>query len=732
MALAYLLDPCLQHQNRAGVNNVDGWFEVFRMDTDDRATIYTDFSGTLAPARNVIDNNGRVVMIAESGVAYRVAMYLPNGELVYTQQPVFTVGSGGVASGSTEITSSDGSINVDKTSVGSDTTFDITVARDGTDLLEYVRCDGATQIPDSYIYRPTYTEGTIMVGEQGLVLSAGHYYHVTAHVRATKSVQRDPFYDEINIRFVIDDGTSQTDCVVEKRIVDYSIGLSQEFEVSTDVMPSSNCELLFVIDGHDVQNGSFELLDVEAHKVYSGSPSIPSGVLSRVQAANIYQEKLIAGTNITIEDNVISATGGGGGSTYTAGDGIDITNNEISVKVGAGLKIGSSTVQTVHSLTCSESVYDSYQGTYVNNDICPLTPDLISRIKAPGGLTITLEKNYSNQRFPWYLALYSPRSNAHYMPQNYYVLNGPNGGAYPIGHVLTYDNSDYNSSKSNVSLATIEANYAEYRLGILYDAGGDFYTAFAQLSGSEPEVVATYTDETPVQNCVYVSNPLPEYAQADAGKFLTVDASGNANWADNPLPTPLATDVSKVLVVADTSGNVEWSSLSMHEVPAVNSYDNGKFLKATYDGWFGSYEWADAPGGTTVYKIDWSYGVAQTLFTIDDIEFSYNNNGEVTMTSSVVTSVCMSYSKIFYNSNGYYHFADIPGTALGIQYSGLSITTPQVLLSPSEAYNEFPASYDITLFYTKSSTSHVIKMSVFSIRNTQNDTGTLFFSVTHA
>ncbi len=44
------------------------------------------------------------------------------------------------------------------------------------------------------------------------------------------------------------------------------------------------------------------------------------------------QDELTAGENITIENNVISATGGGGGgSTYTAGDGIEIVNNVISV-----------------------------------------------------------------------------------------------------------------------------------------------------------------------------------------------------------------------------------------------------------------------------------------------------------------------------------------------------------------------------------------------------------------
>ena len=42
------------------------------------------------------------------------------------------------------------------------------------------------------------------------------------------------------------------------------------------------------------------------------------------------QDTLVAGANITISGNVISATGGSGGS-YSAGQGIDITNNTISV-----------------------------------------------------------------------------------------------------------------------------------------------------------------------------------------------------------------------------------------------------------------------------------------------------------------------------------------------------------------------------------------------------------------
>ena len=268
-----------------------------------------------------------------------------------------------------------------------------------------------------------------------------------------------------------------------------------------------------------------------------------------------------------------------GGASYTAGDGVDITNNEISVKAGTGLEIGSATVQTLHNLTCSESVYDSYQGAYLCNDICQLTPNLIARIKATGGLTITLEKNYSSGGTPWWcLALYSPSSANHFSVQNRYVLRRSNAGH--IGPVLTFDNSDYDSSRSNVSLETIEANYADYRLGIIYDiGGGDYWTCFAQLSGSEPEVVATYADSTTVQDCVNVSNPLPSSAQADAGKFLTVDASGNANWGDNPLPASSPADTGKVLMV-NVMGTAGWYDI----IPAYSDADAGRVLQVQNDG----------------------------------------------------------------------------------------------------------------------------------------------------
>ena len=69
---------------------------------------------------------------------------------------------------------------------------------------------------------------------------------------------------------------------------------------------------------------------------YTGSNSANSTSLQDV--INGKQDQLTAGTGISIQNNVISATGGGGGTTYTASSGIDISpNNEISVSAGNGL-----------------------------------------------------------------------------------------------------------------------------------------------------------------------------------------------------------------------------------------------------------------------------------------------------------------------------------------------------------------------------------------------------------
>ena len=351
MALAYLLDPCLQYQNRAGVNNVSGYIEVFRMDTDDHATVYVDFNGTLAPERIGIDNNGRAVMIVESGRPYRVEMHGPDGDLYWTQQPVWTVASGGGVSG-TDIVSSDGSIIVDKSTVGSFTTYDLSSnVEDFTDLLNWIRCDGGSNLDGTDIWKPAYSAGTMLVGNRGILLDAGQYYHVTARVRVNKSGAA-AYYDDLQLLLKTDDGTNVSEVARKGVVVDASMGLYQDFEISADVLAGSDCELLLEITGKELDVINLQVLDMEVHRVYSGAPHLPPGTLRAEQAdwtetddtkssfikhkpdLSLYvtdseldtildgyattqametalagkQDVLTAGSNITIVNNTISAT----------------------------------------------------------------------------------------------------------------------------------------------------------------------------------------------------------------------------------------------------------------------------------------------------------------------------------------------------------------------------------------------------------------------------------------
>lgn len=308
MALAYLFDPCKQWQNRAGVNNVSGYIEVFIINTDTHATVYTDFTASaVQPAHIGIDNDGRAVMVVDADKVYRVEMHDPSGNLIFTQQPVYPVkGGSGQVVNSFDVVSTDGSINVEASTSGNTKTFDISIPEDGNDLLEWIRCDGSEHLSDTDTYRPQYTDGTMEVGEIGIVLQEGQLYHATVHIRATKNETRQPFDDKVDVLFKLYNGTEFVNVTRQSVIVDYSTATVQDFEVSTDVKAPSDCELAIDITSQDIQGGDFELLNLEVHRVYSGAPSIPTPILTRERADELYQPIITPGRNINITDNVLS------------------------------------------------------------------------------------------------------------------------------------------------------------------------------------------------------------------------------------------------------------------------------------------------------------------------------------------------------------------------------------------------------------------------------------------
>lgn len=382
MAIKYLrlFDPVNQFQVKSGALNVAGRLYVHYESTDDLADLY-DENGTQLTQPVILDNNGRAAgLFVDSSKVYWLDVQDQYGMSQFTIRKMTPCGGGGGAMLGTdyELVSSDGSIAIDKTTEGNVTTYDLTRPDDSTELLEWIRCDGATKNTDTYT--PIYTDGTMEVGVKGIKVYADRYYHVTAHVRASKSSVQ-PYYDKVDILFRLVDGNNvETNVVRQSVIVDSSVGLVQDFEVSTDVKVEADSELLLDILNTNVPGITWEVLNLEAHRVFSGAPVVPGGVADKDWVEQNFQPMLTAGDNIYIDTTTwtISAAGGGGGggSIYNSGDGtivhntgnheIDIDWTKVQPKLTAGDNITISSGNVI-SATGGGSTYTGGTGIVVDN-----------------------------------------------------------------------------------------------------------------------------------------------------------------------------------------------------------------------------------------------------------------------------------------------------------------------------------------------------------------------------
>lgn len=308
MSLKPLFPLTQQFHGMDGENLVAGLLKVYLSDTDDTAETFSDATGeTLNPSPIVLDNLGMAQVWVEPEKVYRLEVYHRSGALLYTRYPMYPMDGEGSGE-STEVISTDGSIAIDKTQIGSTTQFDLSVAKDSAEYLEWARCSTARN-PTSNVFYPIGDEGSTLFSDNtGIVLTADGLFHVTLKMRATKSVAV-PFYDKVKILVKTDDGTVTSEQIELSALIDGSLGLSQEFEISGDVKTgsASTTRLFVTVEDTSVSGVSYEFVGMDIHRVFSGVPHVPGGI----------QGKLTAGQNITITpDNVISATGGGGGSVY--------------------------------------------------------------------------------------------------------------------------------------------------------------------------------------------------------------------------------------------------------------------------------------------------------------------------------------------------------------------------------------------------------------------------------
>jgi len=647
MAVKYLrlFDPTQQFQLKGGQLNVAGRLYVHLESTDDLADLY-DENGTQLTQPVILDNNGRAAgLFVDSSKIYWLDVQDQYGMSQFTIRKMTPCGGGGGANLGTiyELVSSDGSIAIDMTTEGNVTTYDLTRPDDSTELLEWIRCDGATKNSDTYT--PIYTDGTMEIGTSGIKVYADRYYHVTAHVRASKSSVQ-PYYDKVDILFrLVDDNDVETNVIRQSVIVDSSVGLVQDFEVSTDVKVEEDAELILDILNTTVPGITWEVINLEAHRVFSGAPAIPGGVANKPWVDQNFQEKLTAGDNITIVNNVISATAAPQEqSDWTETDTTDVSyiKHKPSTKpviAGENVTITEGTNSFIISANANSQVQADWSETDTEDPgYIQHKPDL-SVYATDSELTSGLATKQDTISDLATIRSGASAGATAIQPSDLATVattgdynDLSNKPSIPSAQV----NADWNSTSgvseilNKPSLATVATS------GAYSDLSGTPTLATVATSGSYadlsnkpniPTVDQVYDGtSTNAQSGVAVASALS--GKQDTISDLNTIRTGAGLGATAVQPSSLAT-VATTGAYSDLTGTP-----TINNVPAVTSSDDAKVLKASYTGGVGSYSWETETAGTvTDVTVDGSSvvsnGVAAiTMPTVDQIYDSTSANAQ--------------------------------------------------------------------------------------------------------
>ena len=272
MAVQYLrlFDATQQFQLKGGQLNVAGRLYVHLEATDDLAALY-DENGVQLSQPVILDNNGRAAgLFVDSAKTYWLDVQDQYGMSQFTIRKMTPCGGGaGSNIHDTEVISTDGSIDVVKTVVGSTTTFDIGIAPSSTEFLEWCKCLNLS-ISNGLVY-PEFAEGSMTTDEGGLHVYKDRFYHITCTLRV------DPTgnginYDTLSATLKYSDGT-EVDLVRRNYDIDNSVNDPTLCEFSYDFNCPSDGYLYLYVEGV----GYFEQVDValQVHRVYSGINAVP-------------------------------------------------------------------------------------------------------------------------------------------------------------------------------------------------------------------------------------------------------------------------------------------------------------------------------------------------------------------------------------------------------------------------------------------------------------------------
>ena len=267
----------------------------------------------------------------------------------------------------------------------------------------------------------------------------------------------------------------------------------------------------------------------------SDKPTIPSGTQLVPAATSADADKVLT---VNSQGTPAWATAQ---APLSAGDGISITNDEISVKAGTGLEIADVSESTTDNLVCA-AMSSRYDLGLWAQDICPMTQVLADAMNTSAGYAFTLVKPFDTYNVYAWPAIAKTSELLQGELQNYaffgnYLSCSPSTDGsdrpyeVPAGTTLTLKFSERDQF-STITVADILSDLSSYSLVILWYDEDSPYAAETMLSTAmTPETTATHTTTTSLQDAICVKNPLPASTVADADKVLKVNSSGAPEWA---------------------------------------------------------------------------------------------------------------------------------------------------------------------------------------------------------
>lgn len=328
MALNYLLSPTFQIENSAGRPATGGYLEVYLHGTRDKYYCASDFNGTLHPFQIPLDSLGSNIVLADDVQAYDVYAYNRYGSLLMSRYNVKPSSSGGSDSTSElqHWLGMNGPVYASYPGDGEGHALGIPInGPAGTGDVDYVGTFVDRVEDGKYIYL-----------KQGLYLVnciIGYEQDDTALSNTLDEVRVYTGYGNADesIAYQLDSSGPEATANRHNLRVSFVRHVAENEGGTLFFAPSTP------VDWAEAYIQRLEIVKLNGSKDYytAGTGIIidSDGVISADFDA--VQQKLVAGANITINGNTISATGGGGGASYTAGDGINITGDVISTNITA-------------------------------------------------------------------------------------------------------------------------------------------------------------------------------------------------------------------------------------------------------------------------------------------------------------------------------------------------------------------------------------------------------------